>query len=260
MDLGLDGKRALVLASTRGLGHGVARALARDKAQVMICGRTGAPDAATQLARETGATVHGVDCDLHDRAALDALVDEAFARMGGVDILVLNGGGPPPAPAMQISDAQWREWFDHMVAGLIHVATRCVPAMSEAGWGRVLTIASSAAVQPIANMALSNSLRATLLAWNKTLAAEVGPQGVTCNVILPGRIHTERVDKLDQGVADREGLTLEQARGRSVSAIPLGRYGSTEEFGAVGAFLCSQPASYVTGMVMRVDGGIIRAI
>jgi 3-oxoacyl-[acyl-carrier protein] reductase len=260
MDLGLQDKRALVLASTRGLGHGVASALASEGAQVTICGRKGSHEAALEMTDATGAAVHGIDTDLHDRAAVDRLVDEAFARMGGVDILVLNGGGPPPSPALDIGDAMWREWFEHMVATLIHVAGRCVPDMRERGWGRVLTIASSAAVQPIVNMALSNSLRATLLAWSKTLAAEVAQDGVTCNVILPGRIHTERVDRLDQAAADRQGIDLEAARGQSLAGIPMKRYGSTREFGAAGAFLCSGPASYVTGTVLRVDGGIIRAI
>jgi 3-oxoacyl-[acyl-carrier protein] reductase len=260
MDLGLRGRRALVLASTRGLGRGIAEALAGEGADVTICGRSGAEEAAHAIAVATGAKVRGADADLHDRSQVDRLVGHALDAMGGIDVLVLNGGGPPPAPAMQIPDNDWRDWFERMVNTLIHVAGRCLPGMRERKWGRLLTVASSAAVQPIPNMALSNSLRATLLAWNKTLAAEVGRDGVTCNVILPGRIHTERVDRLDRAAAERQGIDLEAARGQSIAGIPLGRYGTPAEFGAVAAFLCSAPASYITGTAMRVDGGMIRAI
>lgn len=260
MDLGLSGRRALVLASTRGLGRAVAEALAGEDAQVFVCGRSGAEKAAARIAAATGAAVHGRDTDLHDRADADALVDAALERLGGIDVLVLNGGGPPPGPALEIGADDWRVWFERMVATLIHVAGRCVPAMRAQGWGRLLTVGSSAAVQPIRDMALSNSLRASLLAWNKTLAAEVGADGVTCNVILPGRIGTERVDRLDSAAAEREGADMAAIRARVLAGIPAGRYGRPDEFGAVAAFLCSAPASYVTGTVTRVDGGSIRAI
>ena len=260
MDLGLRGRRALVLASTKGLGRSVATALAGEGASVMICGRTGAAQAAEDISRETSGAVTGRDCDLHDRAAIDDLLRAASAEMGGVDILVLNGGGPPPAPALDVSDKAWSAWFERMVGNLIHAATLALPAMRERGWGRLLTIASSAAVQPIPGMALSNSLRASLLAWNKTLAAEVAADGITCNVILPGRIDTERVAALDRAKAERESRDITEVKRDALSGIPVGRYGRPEEFGSVAAFLCSDRASYVTGTVMRVDGGLIRGI
>jgi 3-oxoacyl-[acyl-carrier protein] reductase len=260
MDLGLSGRRALVLASTRGLGRSVATALSAEGAEVMICGRQGAAAAARQMTGETGGRVQGRDCDLHDRAALDALLDETLAQFGGIDVLVLNGGGPPPAPALEVGGADWSLWFERMVGNLIHAANRVVPDMRTRGWGRLLTIASSAAVQPIAGMALSNSLRASLLAWNKTLAAEVAGAGVTCNAVLPGRIDTERVAALDEAKAAREGRSVEAVRQQALEGIPVGRYGRPEEFGQVCAFLCSGAASYVTGTVQRIDGGLIRAI
>ena len=260
MDLGLEGRRALVLASTRGLGRGIAEALAAEGAEVAVTGRSGAEGAARAIAAGTGARVHGVDADLHQKASLDALIDAAASRMGGIDILVLNGGGPPPGPASELAYEDLKLWFDRMVALLIHAAGRCVPSMRERRWGRVLTVASNTVVQPAPHMALSNSLRAALVTWNKTLAGEVAADGVTCNLILPGRIHTRRLDELDGARAARERTTLEAVRAAAIAAIPAGRYGRVEEFAAVAAFLCSERASYVTGSQVRVDGGLIRAI
>lgn len=260
MDFGLNGRRALVLASTRGLGRAIANSLAGEGARVMISGRGDVEAAAGEIAAASGGAVSGFACDLHDAEAADRLVDAAVETLGGVDIVVLNGGGPPPGPAIEIADDDWRLWFDRMVGRLIHVAGRCVPAMRAQGWGRVLTVGSSAAVQPIANMALSNSLRAGLIAWNKTMAAEVAADGVTCNVILPGRIHTERVDQLDAAKAKRDGTSPEDVRAASIATIPANRYGRPEEFGDVAAFLCSARASYITGSAVRVDGGMIRAL
>lgn len=260
MDLGLRGRRALVLASTKGLGRSVATALAGEGASVMICGRTGATQAAEGISRETGGAVTGRDCDLHDRAAIDDLMQAASAEMGGIDILVLNGGGPPPAPALDVSGKAWADWFERMVGNLVHAASLALPRMRERGWGRLLTIASSAAVQPIPGMALSNSLRASLLAWNKTLASEIAADGITCNVVLPGRIDTERVAALDRAKAEREGREIAEVKRDVLSTIPVGRYGRPDEFGSVAAFLCSEKASYVTGTVLRIDGGLIRSI
>ncbi|MDX5360957.1 MAG: SDR family oxidoreductase [Alphaproteobacteria bacterium] len=260
MDFGLKGRRALVLASTRGLGRAIATSLAAEGAEVVICGRDGADQAAAQIAAETGAHVHGILCDLHDRAQVDDLIRVVRQKLGGVDVLVLNGGGPPPAPAIEISGADWKLWFERMVETLIHVAGAFLPDMRARGWGRLVTVASSAAVQPLPHMALSNSLRAGLLAWNKTLAAEVAADGVTCNVILPGRIQTDRVDQLDEAKAKREGLTVDQVRKQALAGIPAARYGQPKEFGDAAAFLCSEQASYVTGTLMRVDGGYIRAV
>lgn len=260
MNFGLDGRRALVLASTRGLGRAIATSLASERATVMVCGRSGAEQAAREIADRSGSRVLGVACDLYRRDEVDALLQAARAEMGGVDILVLNGGGPPPAPALDIKGEDWRLWFERMVETLIHVANALLPDMRARGWGRLVTVGSSAAVQPLPHMALSNSLRASLLAWNKTLAAEVAGDGITCNVILPGRIHTDRVDQLDTAKAEREGRSADQVRTEAVAGIPTGRYGRPEEFGNVAAFLCSEQASYVTGGVIRVDGGLIRAI
>lgn len=262
MDLGLNGKRAVVLAGTRGLGAGVARALCAEGVEVMICGRSGAAEAAKTMSKDAaeGGLVHGLDCDVYDRPALDAFLDAARSKLGGIDILVLNGGGPPPGPAAGTQAADWELWFGRMFANLVHAANRCVPEMRAQGWGRLLTIASSAAVQPLENMGLSNSIRAGLLAWNKTLSLEVAADGVTCNVILPGRIDTERVEALDQANAKRLGKSVEDIQAQARAGIPAKRYGTAQEFGDVGAFLCSSRAAYMTGSAVRVDGGLIRAM
>lgn len=226
----------------------------------MVAGRTDAAGAAADIAKAASGTVHGFAVDLDERQGVDRLLDHALATLGGIDVLVLNGGGPPPAPALEIDADGWAVWFERMVANLIHAANRTVPTMCERGWGRLLTVSSSAALAPIPHMALSNSLRSGLIAWNKTLAAEVAAKGVTCNMIVPGRIDTERVEALDRAAAERQGKTVEAIRGAAEATIPAGRYGTIAEFGAVGAFLCSTRASYLTGSAIRVDGGLIRAL
>jgi 3-oxoacyl-[acyl-carrier protein] reductase len=147
-----------------------------------------------------------------------------------------------------------------MVLAIMHLTARLLPGMTQRKWGRVLTSTSSGIQQPIANLGISNTLRAALLTWSKTLAAEVAPAGVTVNVIVPGRIHTKRVDDLDRRAAERKGLPVEEVVRSSLASIPVGRYGRPEEYGAVAAFLVSEPASYITGSVVRVDGGLIKGI
>ena len=262
MDFGIAGKRALVLASSRGLGRGIAEALATEGANVLLCGRS--TDRLAKAAAEITASARGaasyVSVDLRDAGSPNAIMDAAAQELGGVDILVNNTGGPPPGQIVDPSGDVWRAQFDVMVARIIEITNRCLPGMRAAGWGRIITVASSGVVQPIPNLGLSNALRSALIGWSKTLAAEVGGDGITSNVILPGRIHTERVDELDAAAAERQGKDIEDVAAASRAAIPLGRYGRVDEFAAVAAFLASVPASYVTGSVVRCDGGAIRSI
>ena len=262
MDLGIDGKKALVLGSTRGLGRGIAEALAGEGARVAVCGRdaAAAERAAAVIARGRDGDVRGFAVDLADSVAVGRLCDAVAAAFDGIDILVLNGGGPPPGAAADIKAEVWAQQFQAMVLGHIRIVERFLPGMRERRWGRILVCSSSGAVQPIPALAISNSLRAGLIGWAKTLSAEVAGDGVTVNTLLPGRIKTERVDEIDAATAKRLGKSVDEVVAASKASIPAGRYGTVEEFAAVGAFLVSAPASYVTGSVVRADGGFIRGV
>ena len=260
MELGLNGKRALVLGASKGLGRAIAEGLAREGAVVMAAARN--TDAITTWAAELGAAGTHVSAhrlDLADFASVEALIAGAIAA-GGVDILVNNSGGPPPASAMEAKRGDWLAHFEAMAANLFHLTQGLLPGMVANRWGRVITIASSGIEQPIPNLALSNGIRSAVLGWSKTLAAEVGKHGITVNMILPGRISTERVAQLDAAAATRTGSDIDTVRQTSMATIPLGRYGTAEEFAAVAVFLASQQASYVTGATIRVDGGAIRSV
>lgn len=262
MDLGLKAKRALVLSSSGGLGFGVARALSAEGARVILTGRdSGRLEArADELARAHGGDVAFVVADLTKPADVARLGREAEAKWGGIDVLVNNTPGPPAAAVSAVVDEAWLPQFEAMVLSLIRITQALLPGMRARQWGRVLTITSSSVLQPIPGLGLSNTLRSALVGWSKTLAGEVAVDGVTVNTILPGRIHTARVDALDAASAKRQGTSVEDAARASKASIPVGRYGRVEEFAAVVAFLAGEPASYVTGCQIRIDGGMIRSV
>ncbi len=261
MDLGLNGKRALVMGASKGLGRSIADSLAAEGAALVVSGRDqGRLDGTAAELKAAGATAaFGVPADVASGADMDRLADEAVRRLGGVDILVLNHGGPPPGTALEITEAQLVEWFPRMVQHPIRIAMRLLPGMRERKWGRILTVGSSGMVQPIPNLALSNILRAAIVGWNKSLAGEVAADGITCNILAPGSILTDRTKETQGGIAKRAGLTLEQQLAERAKTIPAGRIGGTEEFGPMGAFLCSEQAAYITGSIIRIDGGMIRS-
>jgi 3-oxoacyl-[acyl-carrier protein] reductase len=261
MDLQIAGKTALVLSSSRGLGLASARALAAEGVRVVLSGRsTGALDAAVAGLRAEGCEAHAVTADLSAPDAPALIHAAATAAVGPIDILVCNTGGPPAKTASQVADADWAAQFDAMVRPVFASAALALPGMRQRGFGRIITIASSGVVQPIPNLAISNTLRSAILAWSKSLAGEVAADGVTVNMVLPGRIHTQRVDELDALAAKREGKSVEQIAEDARRTIPAGRYGRVEEFGAVVAFLAGMPAAYITGSALRVDGGLIRGV
>jgi 3-oxoacyl-[acyl-carrier protein] reductase len=262
MDLGLKDKRALVLGATKGLGRGIAKSLAEEGAIVALTGRKleDATAAAGEVALKYGATVSGLAFDSADAASAEALIGAAKNTLGDVDILVLNAGGPPPGPVSAVTEATWQQQFQAQFLSFVTIANAFLPGMRERKWGRILISSSSGVVQPIPNIGISNSLRSSLLGWAKTLSLEVAPDGVTINTILPGRIQTDRIEQIDAANAQRAGQSLEEVKAASLATIPAGRNGTTEEYGAIAAFLASEKAGYVTGGTVRVDGGMIRAV
>ena len=255
MDLGIAGRTALVLGATSGLGRATSEALAAEGAQVVVVGRR------RELVEELAGSLPsaaGVVADLTEPGAPARIVAEAEAAFGPVDVLVLNGGGPRPGSAADLGEADVDAAVSLLVRPHVALVNGVLPGMLERGWGRVVAIGSSGVQQPLPNLTSSNLGRAALAGYLKTLAAEVAGRGVTVNMVLPGRIDTDRVGQLDRAAAERSGTTTDEARASSEATIPVGRYGRPDEFAAVVAFLAGEPAGYVTGEQVRVDGGLVR--
>ncbi|MEU8435919.1 SDR family oxidoreductase [Streptomyces sp. NPDC029216] len=252
MELGIAGRTALVCASTSGLGRAVAEALAREGARVVVSGRR------EELARGIAAelpSATGVGVDLLTPTGPARLVERATAAFGPIDILVLNGPGPRPATVTEIQDHELGASVDSLVTTHHRLLSLTLPDMRRRRWGRVLAIGSSAVTAPIGDLALSGIGRTALAAYLKMLATEVAADGVTVNMLLPGRIATGRVEQLDAARAAVAGHTVGAERARSAARIPMNRYGSPEEFAQSAAFLCSEAAAYITGTALRCDGG-----
>ena len=261
MDLGLSTRTALVLGASRGIGAAIAQALAEEGALVTAAARSGPDDYAWMagLAPEVRARVRPAHLDLSKLATVDAVADALLAQ-GGVDILVNNSGGPPPSEALEAKREDWTAQFEAMAVNLFHLTQKLLPPMLERRWGRVITVASSGVEQPIPRLVLSNGIRSAIVGWSKTLANEVAARGVTVNMVLPGRIQTDRLAQLDNAAAQRTGATVEEVARAALATIPAGRYGTPREFADVVAFLASERASYVTGSKIRIDGGAIRHV
>lgn len=261
MDLGIEGKTALVLGAGGGLGGAIARALAREGVRVAVGNRS--PEGAERTVgdiRSAGGEAIPVVWDLGDLSLIPARVGAVEAAYGLIDILVNITGGPRPGLVTGQEAGLWQDSFQAMILSVIALTDRVLPAMRERKWGRIITSTSSGVIAPIANLGLSNTLRASLVGWSKTLASEVGRDGITSNVIVPGRVATPPIAFLDAQKAEREGRSVEDTSAESIGSIPVGRYGDPEEYGATVAFLASMQAAYITGSVIRVDGGLIPSI
>lgn len=261
MDLGIAGKCALVLGAGGGLGGAIAHSLAAEGANVILADLDfEAADKVAEEIKAAGGEATPLTWDLADLTIIDTKVSTIEAKYGHVSILVNNTGGPPPTAAWGQSPDQWAKFFQSMVLSVIALTDRVLPGMRAASWGRIITSTSSGVVAPIPNLGLSNALRSTLVGWSKTLAREVGEDGITCNTIIPGRIATKRIAFLDEQKAKRDGRAIEDVIAESTSSIPVGRYGRPEEYGDAVAFLASARASFTTGSIIRVDGGMISGI
>jgi 3-oxoacyl-[acyl-carrier protein] reductase len=261
MDLGLSGKVALVFGAGGGLGGAIARTLAEEGAKVAVADiDRDAADVTVQAINGNGGKALALAWDLADLSIINDRLKEIGTKLGQVNVLVNNTGGPPPTPVAGQEASSWQKFFNSMVLPVIAVTDHVLPAMRAAKWGRIITSTSSGVVAPIQNLGMSNTLRVSLLGWSKTLAQEVGRDGITANIVLPGRIATKRITFLDEQKAKREGRSVEEVAAQSTSAIPVGRYGDPQEYASMVAFLASTRASYVTGSVIRIDGGLIASI
>jgi 3-oxoacyl-[acyl-carrier protein] reductase len=262
MDLGLKGRIALVVAASRGLGRAVAEELAAEGATLVLCSRKAETiqRTANEIAAATGADILALPCDVSRADEVARLVQSAVERFGRIDVLVTNGGGPPAGPFDSFSADAWEAATRLTLFSAIELARQVLPGMKERRWGRILNITSIAVKQPIDNLILSNSLRAAVTGFARTLANEVATFGITVNNIMPGYTRTERVEELAKMMADKEGITPAEFVARWEQEIPMGRLGEPREFAALAAFLVSERASYITGTSIPVDGGWIRSL
>lgn len=254
MDLGLSTRTALVMGSTSGLGRAIADGLAAEGATVAFSGRR------AELAKDAAAaypTAIGVELDLTDPASVAAALDTVRERLGPLDILVLNSGGPPPGTATDLTPENLAESLQTLVLAQVNLVATFLPEMRARGWGRIVAVGSSGIQQPIPGLVRSNAGRAALAGYLKTLSAEVAKDGVTVNMVLPGRIVTDRLTRLDAARAETAGIDVDEVRTRTFAEIPAGRYGTPDEFAAAAIFLCGAQASYITGTQVRVDGGMV---
>ncbi len=262
MDLGLKGRVALVAASSRGLGRAVADVLAAEGASLVLCarGEEALRATAADIIGRHGVPVLALAADVGSPGEPARVVREGMARFGKIDILLTNSGGPPPGPFEALDSEAWAKATALVLSSVVEFCRAALPGMKQRRWGRILNVTSIAAKQPVDNLMLSNSLRAAVIGFARTLANEVAPFGVTVNNLIPGFTRTERMVELSEVTAKKEGITVEQALARFAASVPMGRMGEPEEFAALAAFLASERASYITGQSMAVDGGWIRAL
>lgn len=257
MDLGLRNKVALVAAASKGLGYATALGLAREGAKVAICSRTEADiqDAAGRIAEETGAEVISFAADVTDKDAIQRVVEETAAKLGGLHILIPNSGGPPAGTFETLDEEKWRLGLDSTLYTTTRMIQAALPHLKEAQGGRIIVITSTSVRQPIAGLLLSNTFRAGIVGLLKTLSQEFAPYGITVNNVAPGSYDTDRLKHLHQRVADQQGISFDEARRQAEQKIPLGRLGRPEELANMVVFLASEAASYITGQTILVDGG-----
>jgi 3-oxoacyl-[acyl-carrier protein] reductase len=262
VDLGLEGKVALVTGASKGMGKACAMGLASEGARVAVCARTETDLAATaaEIRQKTKAEVLAVRADVTQLEEIRQAVKTTVEAFGGIAILVNNTGGPPPGGFDQLSDAQWQSAFELTLLSSVRLIREVLPHMRARRWGRIVSIQSSSVKEPIDGLILSNGVRPGVVGLSKTLATELGKDNITINTVCPGRILTDRLRSLMGIRAQQAGKSLQAYLPDATADIPLGRIGSPEEFANVVLFLASERASYVTGVTVQVDGGLIRGL
>lgn len=262
MELGIKGKSALVAAASKGLGKATATALAREGCRVTICARNADELQATvdELRRDTDADVLGVVCDVTDGESIQDMFASAQQAHGGVDILVINAGGPPSLPLDDLTDDHWLAAYKLTHLSAVRMVRAALPHMREKGWGRIVGIESSSVKQPMAGLHLSNGIRAGVAGFFKSIVEDLGANNITINTVLPGVFLTDRVVANQTALAERMGTTLDARLELLKKNIPIGRFGDPREIGEMIAFLASDRAAFVTGAVIQVDGGMIRSV
>ena len=261
MDLGLKDKVALVAASSKGLGRASAEAMAQEGAKVTICARNEAELTAARdgIAAKTGAEILAVNADMTNAEDIANVVQQTVDHFGGLHILVTNAGGLPAGYFMDFDDAQWENAFNLSMMSGVRLIRAALPYMQQAKWGRIINITSLSVKEPIDNLVLSNSIRASVHGLAKTLAAQVGKDGITINNVMPGYTETDRVKQLVEVNAQKSGRSTDEVLAGLANPIPVGRIGRPEEFGALVAFLASERAGFITGVSIPIDGGQIKA-
>lgn len=262
MDFGLDGKIAMVAAASKGLGYGIAQALAQEGAKVCIGSRTEADimAAAQTLRDETGADVIGAVLDATDPQSIKNWTQTTLDHFGGVDCLVVNAGGPPAGNFDDFDDDAWQAAFELTLMSSARMIRNVLPTMRARGGGSILAVTSASVKEPIDFLLLSNVMRSGVVSLLKSLSHQLAPEGIRVNNLVPGRIDTDRVKSLDLGNSQKQGISVEAYKAASEASIPLRRYGTIEEFGAAGAFLLSDAARYITGETLIVDGGTMKTV
>ncbi len=262
MDLGLEGKAALVTASSEGIGRACALELARNGAGVVVCARREdvLDKAREEIAEETGRQIAAISADLTSARDIDAVIERTVSEFGRIDVLVTNAGGPPSGKFMDFDDAAWTRAFELNLLSVVRLNRAVVPIMREGGGGSIVNLTSISVKEPLKGLVLSNAIRAAVVGLSKTLANELGADGIRVNTVCPGFTATERMTELFTARADREGKTYDEIADGIYATIPLGRFAEPADIARMVVYLASDAARYVTGVTVQVDGGFVKGL